>query len=249
MRHPKIGAAALSAVGIFCVAQIAWAQEEEVFELSPFSIDASEDQGYYASQSMAGGRLATDIINTGTSIEVITKDFMDDIGANDIQELLQYTTGTEIGGVLGNFTGAQFNSAEGAVNTQQAQRNPDRNSRIRGLASPDDTRNFYLTNIPADQYNTERLDINRGSNSFLFGLGSPAGLINSQEVEFGVMADHSADYASHLKAEVKREVRPGKMRWEKARPHLRNDLWDCECMALVMACIKGVVRVDLEGEE
>ena len=51
--------------------------------------------------------------------------------------------------------------------------------RIRGLAPPDRTRNFFVTDIPFDSYNTERVDINRGANSFLFGLGSPAGLINS----------------------------------------------------------------------
>ncbi len=154
--------------------------DDDVFELSPFVVDASDDMGYYASQSLAGGRLSTDIINTGTSIEVVTQDFMDDIGANDIQELLQYTNNTEIGGVLGNFAGVDVDPSQGNVNTQSTQRNPDANSRIRGLSSPDNTRDFFKTNIPSDQYNTERIDINRGSNSFLFGLGSPSGLINSQ---------------------------------------------------------------------
>ncbi len=153
--------------------------EEDVYELSPFVVDASDDMGYYASQSLAGGRLSTDIINTGSSIEVVTADFMDDIGANDISELLQYTNNTEIGGVLGNFAGVDVDTSQGNVNTASSQRNPDANSRIRGLSSPDNTRNFFKTNIPFDQYNTERVDINRGSNSFLFGLGSPSGLINA----------------------------------------------------------------------
>ncbi|MEX0321306.1 MAG: TonB-dependent receptor plug domain-containing protein [Puniceicoccaceae bacterium] len=155
-------------------------EKEDVFELSPFVVDASDDMGYYASQSLAGGRLSTDIINTGSSIEVVTQDFMDDIGANDIQELLQYTNNTEIGGVLGNFVGGEVSVDQGDVNVTQSQRNPDANSRIRGLTRPDQTRDFYKTDIPFDQYNTERVDINRGSNSFLFGLGSPAGLINNQ---------------------------------------------------------------------
>ena len=155
-------------------------EDQEVFELSPFEVDASQDMGYYASQSLAGGRLSTDIINTGSSIEVVTADFMDDIGANDIQELLQYTTNTEIGGNLGNFVGVGVDTAQGDVNDQASARNPDQTARVRGLARPDTTRDFFKTDIPFDQYNTERVDINRGSNSFLFGLGSPAGLINSQ---------------------------------------------------------------------
>ncbi len=153
--------------------------DAQVFELSPFEVDASEDMGYYASQSLAGGRLSTDIINTGTSIEVVTMDFMDDLGATDIQELLQYTTSTEIGGELGNFVGFDLNPGLGELTTQDAQRNPDANARIRGLEKPDKSRNFFKTDIPFDSYNTERLDINRGTNSFLFGLGSPAGLINN----------------------------------------------------------------------
>ena len=156
------------------------AEDEEVFELSPFEVDASQDMGYYASQTLAGGRLSTDIINTGSSIEVVTADFMDDIGAADIQELLMYTTGTEVGGNLGNFVGAVVDTSQGNVNVEEGRRNPDANARIRGLASPDRTRDFFKTDIPFDQYNTERVDINRGSNSFLFGLGSPAGLINNQ---------------------------------------------------------------------
>ncbi len=155
-------------------------EKEDVFELSPFVVDASDDMGYYASQSLAGGRLSTDIINTGSSIEVVTQDFMDDIGAADIQELLQYTNNTEVGGILGNFVGIDTDPSQGNVNAQSSVRDPDANSRIRGLSRPDSTRDFFKTNIPFDNYNTERLDINRGSNSFLFGLGSPSGLINSQ---------------------------------------------------------------------
>ena len=47
------------------------------------------------------------------------------------------------------------------------------------MGGPDRVRNFYVTDIPFDPYNTERIDINRVANSFLFGLGSPAGLINN----------------------------------------------------------------------
>ena len=58
-------------------------------------------------------------------------------------------------------------------------RDPDGTTRVRGLSAPDRARNFFKTDIPFDSYNTDRVDLNRGANSFLFGLGSPAGLINS----------------------------------------------------------------------
>ena len=168
------------ACGFLSATCVTYAQdaEDEVFELSPFTIDASQDEGYYASQTMAGGRLNQSLKNTGAAIQVITKDFMDDLGATGIDELLQYTTSSEVAGILGNFTGAST-EGDGEVSTDGARRNPDGTSRIRGLAAPDRTRNFFITEIPFDSYNTERIDINRGANSFLFGLGTPAGLINN----------------------------------------------------------------------
>ncbi len=172
--------ALLIACGFLSASYVAWAQNdpEDVIELSPFTIDASDDEGYYASQTMAGGRLSQSLKNTGASIQVITKDFMDDIGATSVEELLQYTTSSEVAGILGNFTGATTEGG-GELSSDSARRDPDATSRIRGLAAPDRTRNFFITEIPFDSYNTERIDINRGANSFLFGLGTPAGLVNN----------------------------------------------------------------------
>ena len=147
-------------------------------ELSPFLVQENSDQGYYASQTLAGGRLRQDIKDLGTSIQVITKEFMDDLGVTGVEELFQYTTSTEVAGILGNFTGAT-DSGGGETNTGEARRNPDGTTRVRGLAAPDRARNFFKTDIPFDAYNTDRVDINRGANSFLFGLGSPAGLTNT----------------------------------------------------------------------
>ncbi len=155
---------------------------EEKIELSPFVVQVSSDQGYYASQTLAGGRLRQDIKDIGSSIQVVTKEFMDDLGVTGIEELLQYTTSTEVGGIMGNFTGAA-DSAGGEVSTGSARRDPDGTSRIRGLAAPDRARNYFKTDIPFDAYNTDRVDINRGANSFLFGLGSPAGLTNTGMVK------------------------------------------------------------------
>ncbi len=147
-------------------------------ELSPFLVEDPADQGYYASQTLAGGRLRQELKHTGSAIQVVTKEFMEDLGVTGIEELFQYTTGTEVGGILGNFTGASDGGA-GETSTGDARRNPDGTSRVRGLSAPDRTRNFFKTDIPFDAFNTDRVDINRGANSFLFGLGSPSGLINT----------------------------------------------------------------------
>src|SRR5687767_2426536 len=150
----------------------------EAVELSPFVVQENTDQGYYASQTLAGGRLRQDLKDTGTSIQVITKEFMDDLAVTGVEELFQYTTSTEVGGILGNFTGAGDNF-DGETSTGGARRNPDGTTRVRGLSAPDRARNFFKTDIPFDSFNTDRIDVNRGANSFLFGLGSPSGLTNT----------------------------------------------------------------------
>src|SRR5690606_38642254 len=53
------------------------------------------------------------------------------------------------------------------------------NTRVRGLTSADNTRDYFLTDIPWDGYIIDRVDLSRGPNSILFGQGSPAGIINA----------------------------------------------------------------------
>ncbi len=151
----------------------------ETVKLSPFVVEEGREAGYYASQTLSGGRLKQELEDIGASIQIVTKELMEDIGATGVEELFQYTTSTEVGGILGNFTGSVDGQVPGATTTNDARRDPEGTSRIRGLPGPDRTRNFFLTDIPFDSYNTDRVDINRGANSFLFGLGSPSGLINN----------------------------------------------------------------------
>lgn len=142
---------------------------EEIFELSPFEVDASQDRGYRATSTLGGTRINTNLRDVGSAISVITKEFMNDIGATGNESLLQYTTSTETGGVGGNFGG------EESTNLLR----PNTNNRVRGLQAADNTRDYFLTDLPWDSYNVERVDMQRGPNSILFGLGSPAGIINN----------------------------------------------------------------------
>jgi outer membrane receptor protein involved in Fe transport len=147
-------------------------------ELSPFVVQ-DRAGGYYAAQTLAGSRLRQDLRDLGASIQVVTRDLLEDLGATGLDELLQFTTNTEVGGIGGNFTGA-IDGGTGDVSTDSARRGgADGATRVRGLAAPSRARNYFPTGIPFDSYNADRVDLSRGANSFLFGLGSPAGLINT----------------------------------------------------------------------
>lgn len=144
-------------------------EDDEIFELSPFTVEGSEDQGYRATSTMAGSRIRTDLKDVGSAISVITEEFLRDTGAVDNASLLQYTTSTEVGGIGGNFAGDE----------RLGMLNPNANTRVRGLQAADNTRDYFLTNLPWDGYNVHRVDMQRGPNAILSGLGSPAGIINN----------------------------------------------------------------------
>jgi outer membrane receptor protein involved in Fe transport len=152
------------------------AADDEVIQLSPFEVTGSKDTGYQASQTLAGTRIRTDLKDVGSAISVITKDFMADVGATDTSTLLQYTTNAEVAGTRGTYAGLGNATTLDETGSQRA---PGGAQRIRGLASADVTRDFFVTDIPWDGFNVDRIDIQRGPNSILFGLGSPAGIINA----------------------------------------------------------------------
>jgi outer membrane receptor protein involved in Fe transport len=153
------------------------ANEEEVIQLSPFEVSAEATTGYAAASTLAGNRLATDVRDIGNAVTVITGQFLKDIGATDNKSLLQYTTNTEVGGIYGNFSGGGDSSH---IDESSKFTNPNQNTRIRGLTAADNTRDYFLTDIPWEGYNIDGVDLQRGPNSILFGQGSPAGIINTR---------------------------------------------------------------------
>jgi len=159
-------------------------EEDDVFTLSPFQVSAADDTGYRASSTLAGTRIKSDLRDIGASISVATEEFLQDTGSTGSDELLVYTTGTETGGVIGNFSAAEIGGgSNGESTTNGLLSAPQFATRVRGLLAPDLTRNYFLTSIPFDSYNTTRVEINRGANAILFGLGSPAGILNNSIIQ------------------------------------------------------------------
>lgn len=150
---------------------------EKVFELTPFEVTSDGNIGYMATTTLAGSRLRTDLRDLGSSISVVTKEMLEDTGSTNTNEVLVYTTGTEASGPGGNFSGAD--TSAGFTDDRSIRVSPQNGTRVRGLTRADLMRDYFLTLIPMDSYNTERVDIQRGANAILFGLGSPAGIINN----------------------------------------------------------------------
>lgn len=154
--------------------------KDDTITLSPFVVTTDKDSGYVATSTLAGTRIKTNLRDLGAAISVVTPEFMNDVGARNIEEVLTYTAGTEIGGPLGNYSAADgLNNLTGRPDLDGVRREPQSGARVRGLVAPNFTRQYFSTNIPGDGYNTGQITINRGANSLLFGLGSSSGVIDS----------------------------------------------------------------------
>jgi outer membrane receptor protein involved in Fe transport len=118
---------------------------KETIELSPFVVNSTKDTGYQASSTLAGTRLDTPLKELGASISIYTKDFLEDIGATNANELLVYVPGMDAGGPGGNYSGTTADALAPAVNVSSYRENPQGATRSRGMGSPTSTRNFFKT--------------------------------------------------------------------------------------------------------
>lgn len=142
--------------------------DEQVFELSPFEVDGSKDVGYRAANTLAGSRLNTSLEDVSAVIDVFTKEFIDDVGATELEDVASYAN---------NLTPDTEDTRHGLGNIG-VQASTNFNYRIRGLTASR-ARNYFSYLYPFDIYAVERFDESRGPNAILFGFGSPGGIINS----------------------------------------------------------------------
>lgn len=141
--------------------------DEPVVELSPFEVKAEKDEGYMAQNTTSGSRLNTSLKDTAAPISVFTQEFLTDIGATDIASLADYTVNTErLNGIVGDV--ANGNEFSG----------PAADLRVRGLATARMV-NFFARGGEVDVFNTERVELSRGPNALLFGLGGAGGAFNT----------------------------------------------------------------------
>lgn len=189
---------------------------EETIVLSPFVVDASKDTGYRATSTLAGTRIATDLRDVAASITEITPEFLKDVAAVNINDVLVYTAGTES---TVNFTDAPAQGIGGFAD--RASNNSQTANRVRGLNAATLTRDYFISignNIGFDSYNVDRISINRGPNSILFGLGDPSGIVNyapklaklaenRNEVSFR----YGSDSDMRATADFNRVLLPGKL--------------------------------------
>ena len=151
--------------------------------LSPFTVSTDKDHGYAATNAISGSRVDTPIKDLPVSIDVITSQFIDDIGATDLRSALSFSSGImlQTQNDLEN-TGGTFGSpyGQGGVNNPQGlTSNIDQSQlKVRGFVTTNVLRDGFLRAVSADSVNIDRVEVVFGPNALLYGTGNFGGVVD-----------------------------------------------------------------------
>ncbi len=146
----------------------------EIVALSPFEV-VSDNKGYYGANTMSGTRFNSKLEDLAASITVVTKEQMQDFAMLDVNDVFLYTASTEGTGTYTDFTVDRNGSVSDNV-----QLNPTQANRVRGIAAANISLGNFETmgRTPVDPLAIDGIEVSRGPNANVFGLGNPSGTVN-----------------------------------------------------------------------
>src|SRR3569833_263557 len=153
-----IGGIALLASGLTAQAQTATdkstaATSDETVNLDSFVVSTTQDRGYRPGNSVSATRIDTPIADLPFSISAFTRQFIDDIGAVDLFDVVRYSA--SVNSFSREFTGG---------NAQYT---------IRGFTQGVLHDGFGAGDIFVDTLNVERVEVVKGPASLLYGQIQP----------------------------------------------------------------------------
>lgn len=160
---------------------------DEIISLSPFEV-VSDSRGYYGANTMSGTRFNSKLEDLASSITVMTKDQMADFAMLDINDVFLYTASAE---GTGNYTDFTVNR-NGDVQ-ENVSLDPTNANRIRGIASANVSLGNFETmgRVPVDPLGIDAVEVSRGPNASVFGLGNPSGTVNMVPASANFSRDRS----------------------------------------------------------
>ncbi len=132
------------------------AKKESTVQLSIFTVSEDKEVGYESMQTTSGMRTAQELKNVASSISIMNSQLIADLAAVDIGEMSKwFVTGEE------SPDPAQFNQLI-----------------FRGIRNSFALRNGWIWYSPMDSFSTERVELLRGPNAFLYGEADLGGANN-----------------------------------------------------------------------
>jgi len=161
------GLAARLANGSATVVRAPEDTREEALLLEPIQVAGEGLGGFRADSSSSATNVNARLIETPATVNVLTGDFIDTIGARRIEEMLQYVPGASAESA--NATGNQFNI---------------RGFRMLSSGGGGDSTNIRIDDnrVQARRYHFdptlyERIDVLKGNASLLYGTAAPGGVV------------------------------------------------------------------------
>ena len=161
---------------------------DEPVQLSTFRVDTSKDRGYLATNAVSGTRLNTAIKDLPMPIEVITSEFIRDVGATDLKSALAFSAGI--------YGSDSFTSESGGPGLFDFSPSRPTNKPLSQLPTAVNIRGFYtgtqlrlgfrngtqfdatVLGAPVDAVDIDRAEVVRGPAALLYGVSTLGGVVN-----------------------------------------------------------------------
>ncbi|HEY0969277.1 MAG TPA: TonB-dependent receptor [Opitutaceae bacterium] len=130
---------------------------EPIQQLPAFTVTTSQDRGYRAGNSVSATRIDTPIKNLPFSVNAFTEQFISDIGARSLEDIVNFAPGV-------TNAGREFGVGTTKVN-------------VRGFES-DPQRNGFPSAGYIDAATVSRVEVVKGPASLLYGQIAPGGVVN-----------------------------------------------------------------------
>ena len=152
----------LLAQGTITTTESAGKTDGGVITLSPFVVNSESESGYYSPQAVSGTRTRTELINLPMNMTVFNENFINDIGARDLVDIVSFASGVSGGGTAASDTAG--GDTLGFI--------------LRGQGGFVPNRNGFRRLRAVDPVTISHVETLKGPSSLLYGQASPGGSVN-----------------------------------------------------------------------
>ncbi|OYU41733.1 MAG: TonB-dependent receptor, partial [Burkholderiales bacterium PBB4] len=130
---------------------------DDVIKLNEFQVSTTADKGYRAGNSVSATRINTPIKDLPFAISAFTQQFITDVGARDLWDVVQYAPSV-------TSAGKEFNAGNSVYNIRGFDQAPQHNG--------------FVGEAYIDTVSVERVEVVKGPSSVLYGQVAPGGTVN-----------------------------------------------------------------------
>ena len=132
-------------------------KDDDVLKLSAFTVSTSADKGYRAGNSVSATRIDTPIKDLPFAVNAFTSQFIADIGARDLWDVVQFAPSV-------TSAGREFNAGNAVFTIRGFDQKPQHNG--------------FIGEAYVDTVSVERVEVVKGPASVLYGQVAPGGTVN-----------------------------------------------------------------------